>query len=278
MSLLLLCLVAAATVVVLFLAGVTVYVFSSYLLMLSHTEPKPWGRLLREALVEFCWTVVTQPLLPLYYLVGRSMGGQGGARPIVFVHGYAQNRVGFVGMARALARRGFGPMYGFNYPWFSSIPTNARRLGRFLDRVKRWTNSEQIDLVCHSMGGLVALEYLRTEGSRALVHRCVTIASPHGGVVWQGPIPGACGPELRSGGDYLRQIAGHTIANEVLSIYSTHDNIVHPPASSKLAARGGHDLAIPGGGHLALLFDPQVIDQVSDFLREGRPRRVDPAS
>jgi len=271
MSLLLLAL-AALVVVVLFLGGVTIYVLGSYLLMLSHTEPRPWGQLLREALAEFFWTVFTQPLLPLYYLIGRRLGGGDGGRPVIFVHGYAQNRVGFVGMARALAGRGFGPLYGFNYPWFSSITANAGRLGRFIEQVKRASHCEQVDLVCHSMGGLIALEHLK--GGQGLVRRCVTVASPHGGVVWPGPIPGSCGPQLRSGGEYVRDASNHALSTEVLSIYSTHDNIVHPPASSMLAARGGQDLAIAGGGHMALLFHDEVIDQVARFLGEDDKARA----
>lgn len=269
--------VAAALItvaaVVAFAIGVTLYVTVSYMLMLAHTERRPWRSLLREALAELRFAVLTQPLLPLYYLFGRTFGRADGATrgcPVVFVHGYAQNRVGFIGIARALSARGFGPLHGFNYPWFLSIDANARRLARFLDQVRRATSSEHVDLVCHSMGGLVALEYLRQAGDAAGVRCCVTIASPHAGVVFKGPIPGRCGRQLRTESDYLREIAQVGLSVRVLSIFSTHDNVVHPPSTSSLAARGGTDLALDGGGHLALLFEPKVVDGIAAFLQHGQ--------
>ncbi|RYE85497.1 MAG: alpha/beta fold hydrolase, partial [Myxococcales bacterium] len=256
---LIVCLVAAG-VTAAFVGGVAVYVGGSYALMRGHTEPKPWRQLLREASTEFLWALVTQPFLPLYYLFGRRLGGGQGPCPVIFVHGYAQNRVGFIGMTRALGRRGLGPFYGFNYPWFFSIATNARRLARFIERVQRWTKSTQVDLVCHSMGGLVALEYMREAGDDGPVRRCVTVATPHAGVLWRGPILGASGAQLRASGDFVRTLSGVTLSPRVLSIYSTHDNIVYPPTSSMLAARGARDVSIAGSGHLAILFNREVID------------------
>ena len=272
MTIVLLVVLLGAAGVVAFLLGVGVYVSGSYWLMRGHTEPRPWSKLLREAASEFGWAALTQPFLPLYYLLGRRLGGGvGGPCPVIFVHGYAQNRVGFIGMARSLGRRGLGPFYGFNYPWFLSISANARRLGRFIAQVQRWTKSPRVDLVCHSMGGLVALEYMQQAGDESGVRRCVTVATPHAGVLWRGPILGASGAELRAEGDYVQRLAQVALSPRVLSIYSTHDNIVYPPSSSMLAARGARDLAIDGGGHLALLFHPRVIDQIATFLLEPEP-------
>ncbi|WP_218275531.1 hypothetical protein, partial [Pseudomonas sp. MPR-R3A] len=85
---------------------------------------------------------------------------------------------------------------------------------------------ERVDLVCHSLGGVVATEYLRHGGAR--VRRCVTIASPHAGVAWRGPIIGACADELRAGSDHALARAEHALPVPCLSIFSTHDNVVHP--------------------------------------------------
>lgn len=271
---LIVCLVVSAAVAA-FVGGVAVYVGGSYALMRGHTAPKPWRQLLREATSEFIWALVTQPILPLYYLLGRRLGGANGPCPVIFVHGYAQNRVGFIGMTRALSRRGLGPFYGFNYPWFLSIATNARRLGRFVAQVQRWSRSPRVDLVCHSMGGLVALEYMRQSGDEGPVRRCVTVATPHAGVLWKGPILGASGAQLRASGDFVRDLAGVKLSPRVLSIYSTHDNIVYPPTSSMLAARGARDVSIAGGGHLAILFNREVIDQVAGFLSAPEPTAAD---
>jgi pimeloyl-ACP methyl ester carboxylesterase len=216
---------------------------------------------------EAFWAGLTQPFIPLFYFLGRRLGG-GDKVPIVFVHGYMQNRVDFFWLSRKLRARGLGPMFGFNYPWFSSIPNNAARLARFVDDVCARTKSHAVDLVCHSMGGLVAMEMMRQGADREhlTVRRCVTIATPHGGVVWSGPIIGFDGGSLRKGSKLLDAHAEWKVAVPALSIYSSHDNVVHPPETSRLARRGGQDLEIEGLAHLAILFSPRVAEHVADFL------------
>ncbi len=251
-----------------FVVGIAIYVAASFALMRTHTSKRPTSDALRSAFAEGMWALVTQPLLPLFYFVGRRLGGGRDGVPVVMVHGYMQNRVDFVRIGRALRDANAGPAYGFNYPWFSRVEDNAERLAKFVDDVCRERGVDKVDLVCHSLGGLVATEYLRTTAG-ARVRKCVTIASPHGGVAWQGPILGACANQLRAGSDHAIARASHALPVPCLSIYSTHDNVVHPPATSMLAARGGRDVVVEGHSHLALLFSPVVAEAVVDFLRYG---------
>jgi pimeloyl-ACP methyl ester carboxylesterase len=250
--------------------GVLVYVAASYALMRAHVEHRPLARVLREALREVVWALLTQPLLPLFYVLGRRMAQGRGTVPVVAVHGYMQNRVGFLRLARACASAGLGPVYGFNYPWFGSVRANAERLARFVEAVRGETGASCVDLVAHSLGGLVALEYVHHEAA-ACVRRVVTVASPHGGVAWRGPIVGACGPELRVGGEFVAARADRAVGVPCLSVYSTHDNVVHPPVTSALARRGGSDRSIPGVGHLSILFDAGALDAVVGFLSGPEP-------
>jgi pimeloyl-ACP methyl ester carboxylesterase len=256
--------------------GIFVYVAASYALMRAHVERRPFGRVVREALRELGWALVTQPLMPLFYVLGRRLA-RSRSVPVVAVHGYMQNRVDFVRVARACAREGLGPVYGFNYPWFGSIHANALRLARFVDAVRRETGAAQVDLVAHSLGGLVAMEYLHHDGGRR-VRRVVTVACPHAGVAWRGPIVGACGPQVRVGGEFLVERADRAVPVPCLSLYSTHDNVVHPPQSSALARRGGSDLAIGHMGHLAILFHADAVREIVAFLAAPDVRWQPPAA
>lgn len=250
--------------------GIVVYVLGSFGLMLAHTPARPFGVSLRELAREIFFASLTQPLLPLYYFVGRRMGGAKEGTPIVLVHGYMQNRVGFLGIARALRKRGLGPIYAINYPWFASLQGNAARLDRFIARVCAETKKDAVDLVCHSMGGLVAMEMMRDEARRdALkVRRIVTIATPHAGVMWRGPMIGIGASNLRRGSKLLEAHATYSLAVPCLSIYSTHDNVVHPKETSSLVKRGGKDYEVPGASHLAILFNPDVAREAAAFLAE----------
>jgi triacylglycerol lipase len=244
-----------------FVVGSGVYLFASFGMMLRHVSPRGFGPTLRELMREAFWVTLTQPLLPFFYFAGRRMG-RGNGTPIVLLHGYAQNRVGFLYLARALRRSGLGPIYAHNYFWLRDIPSLAMGLGRFVDSVRSETGCRRVDLVCHSMGGLVAAHYLAHEGGADRVRRCVTIATPHKGVAYRGPIFGRAAKVLR---------AGHGIdklpALPWLSLYSTHDNVVHPPSTSQLEGDLVENMAVGAAGHLAILFLPDTAAATARFLR-----------
>jgi pimeloyl-ACP methyl ester carboxylesterase len=264
-----------------FALSILVYTIGSFALMRPYTTSRTLGVSLRELVREALLAALTQPFLPVYYLLGRRMEplfsrppkDRASDVPVVFVHGYMQNRVGFIRLARTLTQRGIGPLYGINYPWFMSVESNAKRLERFIEQVCEETKCSAVDLVCHSMGGLIAMEMLRDEArkDRMKVRRCVTIASPHAGVAWRGPIIGFGAARVRRGSKFLEAHAGHTLKLPTLSIFSSHDNIVHPKETSHLVKRGGRDIEVEGMAHLSILFAPAVGEHVAAFLLEPGP-------
>ena len=114
------------------------------------------------------------------------------------------------------------------------------------------------------------MEMMRDEARKdALkVRRVVTIATPHAGVMWRGPMIGIGASNLRRGSKLLEAHATYSIAVPCLSIYSTHDNVVHPKETSSLVKRGGKDYEVPGASHLAILFNPAVAREAGSFLAE----------
>ncbi|MDZ4168663.1 MAG: hypothetical protein U1E26_03265 [Coriobacteriia bacterium] len=57
----------------------------------------------------------------------------------------------------------------------------------------------------------------------------------------------------------------------VLSIYSLHDNLVHPASTSQVEGESVSWLAVEGPGHLSVLFDRRVGDAVCAFLAPVDP-------
>lgn len=244
------------------------YTFFSYAIAHRFVEPRPFRSLVSHATREATLSLFVQPLLPLFFFVGRRMGGRKQGQPIVFVHGYFQNRVDFLYLARVLSKAGLGPLYGVNYWSFGRIERSAATLARFVERVCEEQGASSVDLVCHSLGGLVAAEFARTHPAR--VRRCVTIASPHGGIAWPGPVLGPSGAQMRRKGKYLAERADLPWEVPLLSIYSTHDNVVYPAATSAREHVGGQDLVIDGPGHFAILFHPETAEATRAFLGEPK--------
>jgi len=243
--------------------GVLVYVLVTFVMTYAHVPKRGIHHTFRYAFRETFLAVFVTLLFPLYVAVGHKRGR--GTRPVVLVHGYTQNRVDFVYLSRFLRARGLGPIYGFNYFSFGDIRSNGERLARFVEHVCKDSGASAVDLVCHSMGGLVARWCIRLEPGR--VRRCVTIASPHAGVRFRGPIVGRGGRQLRAGTHFLAELSTAPLGVPMLSIFSTHDNIVAPAHdAASLAPFGGRDFVVDHVGHLTILFDQRVASAVADFL------------
>jgi triacylglycerol lipase len=255
----------AISVIAFLLGAALIYLLGSFFLMARHVSPRPGQRHVAAMWHEFYYVLITQPLIPIYFFVGRRLGrGQG--IPMIFVHGYFQNRADFLWLAKQFRKAGRGPLYGFNYPWFDSVDRNVPRLARFVERVCEENGAERVTLVAHSLGGLVSMEFAHSPAGKRRVAHCITIGTPHAGVTWRGPILGKVAKELRAGGEFTAERVERAVITPTLSIYSTHDNIVHPPSTSELAARGGSDVAIDGVGHLSLLYSPEVARVLIDFI------------
>lgn len=231
----------------------------------------------REFLREVAVVLLTQPLLPFYYLLGRGRSVVGGGMPVILVHGYFQNRVDFLYLRRALRSRGVRSVLALNYPWWDSIEENSLRLGRFVESVLKEADVTAVALVGHSMGGLIALDYVVNREGSLNVACCVTLGSPHEGVLFRGPLLGRAGADLRAESRFLVERTKGIIPVPCLSIASEHDNIVYPAARASLTRRGGSDALVKGRAHLGILFDPGVADMTAAFLQK-HARKVETAA
>lgn len=260
--------VLGVAVITVLVVGALVYLFGSFLLMARHVDRRPGQHQARAMLRELYYVLITQPLIPAFFFIGRRFGGGGGI-PVVFVHGYFQNRADFWWLAKQFRKESKGPLYGFNYPWFDSVDRNVPRLDRFVERVCAENSADRVTLVAHSLGGLVCLEYSHSPNGLQRVAHCITIGTPHAGVKWRGPILGKVAKELREG-EFHAERRDREVVAPTLSVYSTHDNIVHPQATCELSARGGNDVAIEGLGHLGGIEQRQVARVLIDFVQQDQ--------
>jgi len=240
------------------------YIVITYIEARAHVPERSWSRTVASALREAWCVAWTQPLLPLFQIAVRRMGDGGGEVPVVLVHGYFQNRVDFLYMARRLRASGCGPLFACNFFWPQSLEHSAITVQRFVEGVMRQTGASRVDLLTHSSGGLLALDLLRDRPE--WVRRVAVVAIPWRGVTWRGPVLGRSGSQLRADSLYTTTRPQRISGAPVLSVYSAHDNIVHPPHTSQLSGVSVSICEVENLGHLAVLFDPVVGDAVCEFL------------
>jgi len=255
-----------------------VYVVTSYTHAFWHRRlTTPVANLVRAAFVEFGACMLLLPFWPLWMIVGASyqaaQEGEGTARgkrnPVVLLHGFAMNRTNWLWLGRRLARRGIGPLYGTTYFSPQSVRRSAEHLARFVERVRARERCARVDIVAHSLGGVVARYYIERLDGAPHVGRVVTIGSPHQGtlIARLGALFPSARETLRNSAFY-RQLGPLAARGDIAftSVWSRADAIIEPPESSSIAP-AGEDCIFDDLGHLSLLLSPRVLDTVACRLQ-----------
>jgi triacylglycerol esterase/lipase EstA (alpha/beta hydrolase family) len=192
----------------------------------------------------------------------------------VFVHGYMASGGVFTPLARYLADIGVAPrQLHFSYKPLGSVAGHALRLAAMIRDAQP---EGAVDIVGHSMGGLLARYYRQILGRR--LDRLVCLATPHRGTrvaAGFGALPLA--RELAPGSETLRLLEttrGGLAGVRVCSVVAESDAMVTPLDN---AALEGHEaVRLHGVGHQGILFDRGAWSHVRRVLSEPRlPARVE---
>ncbi len=202
-------------------------------------------------------------------LFGERLRPDRGQRPVIVVHGYAMNRASFHLLARRLAEAGYGPIYGFEYWTLGKVSSASRRLHSFIEQVCQQHQCDQIDLIGHSMGGLVARYYLTLGPGRhrGRVAHLVTVGTPHGGTVFSAFGIGRAQVELRPRTPFFERLAHAPLpkTTKVTVIWSRADALVG--TEDHAVWRGCEELVYEDLGHVSLLYSRRVAAEIIVRLR-----------
>jgi triacylglycerol esterase/lipase EstA (alpha/beta hydrolase family) len=183
-------------------------------------------------------------------------------RTVVLVHGYLANRSALFPVAAYLRLRGVEQILSFSYSAGAGIEQAAISLREYL---RQHVRGGRIDLVCHSLGGLVARVYIQELGGARRVDRCVTLGTPHRGTYNSYWLASRVGSELRPDSALLSRLHGsrqNAPGVRFLSIVAGSDNLVVP----RVFASHEREIHVPDLGHVSMLFSPRVLRMVSDYL------------
>jgi pimeloyl-ACP methyl ester carboxylesterase len=198
-----------------------------------------------------------------------------GQPPVLLIHGYLATRGSLHLLERHLARRGLVVMtYTLGPIHLGDIRDSAGLIARKVESIVAQTDVKRVDIVGHSMGGLVGLDYLKRLGGRHRVRRLVMLGTPAQGT-WSALLGLVTAPlglaslQLLPGSPFLRELAERPLPADadVVSIGAVRDWLA-PLASTVLD--GVRHISLPTG-HSGLLVDSQVADLVGDLLLAPPP-------
>jgi triacylglycerol lipase len=186
--------------------------------------------------------------------------------PVLLIHGYGCNSGYWHGKSRAFQRARISHHAVSLEPMFGGIEDFVPSIRLAVESLCSSTGSDQIIIVAHSMGGLVARAYIRECGAGHIA-KVITLGTPHSGTALANFGVGLNSRQMRWTGSArtgrpsrwladLGQAEPPEVRALFVSIYSHHDNIVSPQTSSDLP--GAKNIEFHGIGHVALALHPAV--------------------
>ncbi|QXQ98947.1 alpha/beta fold hydrolase [Streptomyces sp. WY228] len=197
--------------------------------------------------------------------------------PVVLLHGFIDNRSVFLLLRRALLRNDHGHhrhrhLESLNYsPLTRDIRAAAGLLGRHVEEICARTGHHRVDIVGHSLGGLIARYYVQRLGGDRRVRTLVTLGTPHGGTA---VAPGAgvhpIVRQMRAGSSVIEELRAPApgCRTRFVSFWSELDQVMVPAETACVdhPDLDAVNVRVTGIGHLALPVHPTVAAAIREAL------------
>jgi pimeloyl-ACP methyl ester carboxylesterase len=196
------------------------------------------------------------------------------------LHGFVDNRSVFTLLRRSLLHHGWTRVDALNHsPLTCDIRRAAELLGRDVERICAESGHGRVDLVGHSLGGLIARYYVQRLGGDARVRTLVTLGTPHTGtraIALLTPLPIV--RQMRPGSALLVELArpARGCRTRFVSFWSDLDQLVVPVTAARLEHPdlSVRNVRVSGIGHLALPVHSGVAAEIRKTLAGEEVRRT----
>nr|WP_234426503.1 alpha/beta fold hydrolase [Streptomyces niger] len=201
--------------------------------------------------------------------------------PVLLLHGFIDNRSVFVLLRRSLRRHGWRHLEALNYsPLTCDIRKAAELLSRHVEDVCERTGHRRIDMVGHSLGGLIARYYVQRLGGDARIRTLVTLGTPHAGTRLASLLPAhPLVRQMRTDSDVIKELAqpAPNCRTHFVCFWSDLDQMMVPVETARidhddLRTRNVH---VSGVGHLAFPVNGAVAAGIREALAAADP--INPA-
>jgi hypothetical protein len=175
-------------------------------------------------------------------------------------------------MRRHLLRRGFsGGLHTFSYsPLTLDVRRTAERMGREIEAICEASGSDQVHVIGHSLGGLIARYYVQRLGGDARVHTCVTLGTPHQGTVAAKLLPWPLVKQVRPDSDLMAELdePAPDCRTRFVAFYSDVDQLIVPQRRARIRHPDllASNVRVHGVGHLSLPFHGEVVHRITGVL------------
>lgn len=217
------------------------------------------------------------PLLAYSLFVSRrekiDPGKPDGYLPLIFVHGLGGSRGDFLLMSWYLWLAGRKRSYKIHFQKGQSIDDMAAALAMFIRDVKKATGEKQVEIIAHSLGGIIARLAISKHRLASSVKTLITLGTPHYGTYSARYANTKITRDLRPNSDLIKRLNKKPWPKSIrgVSFWSRNDLLVVPAESA--AMEGAEQIDVTPFTHFSYLIDPKSWAAVEKALM-GKGQRT----
>lgn len=192
-------------------------------------------------------------------------------RPILFIHGIFHNRSTFAWLKQRLHSKGFRQFKEIDLMTsLRPIPELAEQVAREAQLLIKKAGSSEIDIVAHSMGGVIARYFVQMLGGDGLVKNLITLGTPHQGTEWSkySVLPHLKELQPQSKTLELLNQCSPPQSTRAVAISGALDIVIRPKSSTWW--HGVRNIHLSRVGHAGLLFSRRVLEIVLSHLNDEK--------
>jgi pimeloyl-ACP methyl ester carboxylesterase len=215
------------------------------------------------------------PLMALTLLAPRptlikALKSDGYSRPVLFIYGYGGHPGQFIGMRGLFGARGRTRAYVLDFGQSESLEIQALQLKETVAHILERNGLEssgQVDLVAHSMGGLVCRLALLDDEFARRIGTIITLGTPHSGTALAKFLANGFTMSMRPDSEFIERLKKHVMpayGPRMLSFWSLADVVVLPPQNARW--EGADNREMRGFTHYSYLLNPKCWNAVFESL------------
>lgn len=202
-------------------------------------------------------------------------------RPVLLLHGVIHNRSAFLSLKKQMRSWGWSNIFTLNYSTrHGSLTGMVEDLALKIEQIQKKTCCKEIDVIAHSLGGLVARQYMCSSLSAGHINTLLTLGTAHQGTSASSFLKlflsGTLAKDLRRESFYIKALNKTPIpkGSRIISVYSKKDWTVWPTNSAHVESERAVNIELDHVGHVGLLYDSRVFSVIKNQIGRKTPTHL----
>ena len=223
-------------------------------------------------LSELFYDLLTLSSIPFGLLKKKNPILKRGETPVLLLHGLFVNKASWFWFKYRLRRQGFNNVTTMNLSSWHNEEVLTELVAKKVDELRHQGGVNKINIIGHSMGGLIARNYIQLRGGHDKVEQLICLGSPHHGSKLAAFTLDPLGKLLIPNSDFLQRLDQAPIPESVTTtnIYTSKDNMVLPNESCQIT--WAKNIVLDRMGHTALIYRKSAMTATVTALRHAEQK------